>query len=1067
MSSSEIQRITEKVEFGRNQFLAHFRDLVGPFADRATAQEIELFNLDDAYADGRIENEELYPILTGVHNLNIQSLVQQRRITLDSDNRLVFTGSTVDVNGDGVNSLRDREAIDYIINFYNDNITDLDNIFEIVENKSAIMNYHITRWAEQRGLREGTQERADFINKFFHGYVMNPNVKATDQELATLLKLYDFGAGQEDINELDNYMLLIKDGRPFRQIRDLHRFVASDRFDIPAEQKQLVLDEIIARVINNNNPEMQNFVVTALAKGRLPITGEALTATNLLNFFGEITVDDDFMRLRIQALAKRLNLLDLPTSNVDEYDNFVNKFFVQYFQNEKHEMNDLGQLASIYKTLKKEKPGFTLDDLDAYAYAYKSNTRKGKSFAGDINLLIRFELSDNFNLEGLAREQKLKQYAEILAGSSTTARKQANHLRMALRHNIIPLVGGEASVENIDAFMATVANEFTYNQVLIKDAAKKIGLVDNPDRANDPFDTFVQKFTSFIDRGYFAKGDEARMMKFLSQHLQTDANPGGVSYEALEEIAKGIKKRGKLKDLNHLLNYFKSDDFKTAPNKTELETLTEYVNILTGTNREQKNILASVILTGHIPYSGLEKGQATGEKITEVLELVKTKAGAEEYKLKDMARRAGFNPHTQTTQYNEYVNKLLEWRSEGISFEQVAMLNNIFTDDNGFSIEDIEPYADALANRVEPKDLIKVYRFEQSSAFQLVGASRDAEITKYLDVLKNGANGQIGRDRKKILVNSLSQRRITLTGEELTTSNLSNILDQATSSEAVFALEQDRWAKFLGFNKGTPRYNDLVQITGDMKARGFGQTQISRSLSFLKAYPDLNTEDFKKVASINRQSKKNYKELNNILNFVYSDNFSTSSSNSQRSQYLNQYLDVFSLGSKLEKYTLTKSIKYGKVGLTRKPISKDNLDEVLQLAKTEDQYRKFEIEKFSERLGYTRGTSEYNLFVNYLYNDLYKTRNLKLDDINFIGNYYARGTFSPEVFEEFILAKTKKVDTKALANFEKFVNVSGISDTKQIEYLRALRGELGNSKRQFMLQVFAKQFIPIANTNLF
>ena len=157
---TEIQRIQEKVNYAKDRFRAYLNSLVGLGAPKASDREKTLFNLEDVYKDdGVLRRDELEHIRRSFNELDFDQLVEERKIIFNSiENRLEYRINSHDFNRDGSINQKDKDAVNTVINYFNNNVNTLTSMLDLAGDKEAIRLFHMQSWAKERGMEEGSPE---------------------------------------------------------------------------------------------------------------------------------------------------------------------------------------------------------------------------------------------------------------------------------------------------------------------------------------------------------------------------------------------------------------------------------------------------------------------------------------------------------------------------------------------------------------------------------------------------------------------------------------------------------------------------------------------------------------------------------------------------------------------------------------------------------------------------------------------------------------------------------------------------------------------------------------------
>lgn len=1060
---TEIQRIQEKVEYSKNKFSQYLNSLVGLGSKQATTREIELFNIANAYDDGVLRRDELMHLRQSFLELDFDKLVSESKIIYNTTSRqLEYRISTYDFNHDGAINQTDKDAVNHVINFFTNNKNTLTDMLNLAGNKDEIARYNIKSWAITRGLEDGTTEHDAFVTKFFDQFYLNPAVKAPIEMLAKVLNLYDRGLGKENLDDLNDYVLMLKENQPLRLLIDLYRFESSEAFNVPDSEKQAMKDRIIAALLDNNVPERQKLVADSIAQRRISIVGDPLTAESLSNFIDRTSSKNDIAKMRIESIAKQLGLENLQSRTDDEYDLFINKFYNEFYISEEKglDMADITSLARLYSRLKLIKgEEFKLDDLDVYSYAV-NNTSGAKFYNGDLNLLLNLDRkAEEFELTPAIRDATMKNYVDIITGSDASDKKIRELLKQALKTGFIPLTKEPLTINKLNDFLTLAADDDRYLDLIITKIANSRDIFDNTANSNDEFDNFKSNFTDYAK--YFSKTEQTNSLNFLAS-LYDGVK---IDFNQLDILAIALKNKASKLDVQMLATLYKTDKFNIVD---KAEKFREYAEILSGANKDKKSMLSGFLRAGVIPLSPIKKEDVTIRDLDASLAKLDEEGGMLELRIKQLARRVGIDESENLGEFNNFVTTMTSWHNDkNIRFQDLNMLAGFYKNSNK-DLSDLSLYANALEKKVSSTEISILFQFENSDKFDLIGAGRDAKIQSYLDILSKEIETDADKERKSILINSIRANKIYLTGEELTIDSLDDIMARTTTVDEIFDIQSDLWAKRLDYPVGSGKYNGFKDSVFALKNENLNSNAITRSLSFLQNFPELSFNDFEAVAQSLSKSRKITTSLHKVVQFVQGETFSTSATSSTyKTEKLNQYIDILERGSSIERTVLNSAIKYNKITLTGKDTSAANLEQALNIAKSEDDYHLQEVKNIADTLGYNVGSSDYVNFKRKFYDELYVEKKMSLSELRYLAGYFSRAVFSNTAFSELVEARRQNISTKALRNLERFANVSDMPQDEVIAYLQIMRGVQGISKQQFLTQVFSSNFIPIANTKLF
>jgi hypothetical protein len=1084
---TDIKKIQDKVQYSKDSFQAYLNSLVGPGAKVATARERELFNLTDAYSDGIIRREELNHLRYSFNNVNFKELVAQNKITYNERlNKLEYKVNAIDFNRDGFINIKDKDAVNYVINYFTETQNTLNEILALAGNKDATTQYHIKSWAILRGLEEGTEEHDAFVDKFYNQYYKNPEVSASMAEMTQLIKLYDIGVGQENLADLDNYMLMLKDGQPLRLLADMHRFISSENFDVPDDQRQEAIDGLIAVLLNKVDrtgyipilKERQKLVADAITRRKIPILDTELTATNLIAFVERTKTKADIVEMRLEDIAKNnLKLVDLESRTDDEYDIFMNKFFNQYYVSEKDglDLNDLNILSKVYGRLRQVNgEDFNIDQLDIYAYALETNSSKNEATSTEINLLMNLERkSEEVGLTAANREETLKKYIDILTGLDASDKKLKRHLTGALRTHHIPVTGAklaDVKIDGLNEFLNIAVDDAKYLDLYITELAKKHQIEDNPANPNDTYDRFLAAFRNMAT--HHSPAEQISKLSYLSQIYDGK----DIDLDQLNILSIALKDKTNSRDINALVNFYKSDKFNTATNPTE--KLREYAEILSGQNKEKQALLSQTLRTGFIPYSTLKKEEVSLREIDAQLTRLDEENGLVLLKTQDLARKSGIDEAKNPTEFNRFVTTVMDWNlTKNLKTQDIALLTNYYAKTD-IELDDLDVYVNAIEQGVKAQDIATLLQFETSDKFDLIGAGRDQKINEYISLLAKPAESNVDLERKNFLLYSIRANKIYLTDEDLTIENLDSILARTTTEEDIFNIQSDNWAQRLDIKPNQQKYREFKDSVSKLKFEDqLNTNSIVRSIGLLQQFPDLNFDDFESIANKLSNNRRITPEVRRVLSLVEDENFMGGTiSQNYKSALIAEYLGIITDGNKFQRNVLKGAINSHLrhrdpdlriIPLTKKKLTIGNLEQALRIAEDENNYREQELRNYANTLKEKDKNFNTAKFMRIFYDEMYLEQQLSIDDIRYLAGFYSNAIFSDAAFNEVILAQKQRVSPKALRNLEQYTKIAGLTSNEQIEYLKIMRGEKGKAQQDMMIQIFTSRAIPIANKKLF
>ncbi|MEY3369802.1 MAG: hypothetical protein RLZZ361_472, partial [Cyanobacteriota bacterium] len=558
------------------------RDLFGMYIDylvnagdkrKARDTEINIFNLNDEYLDNKIDEIEGGKIKSGINAVNLNFLIDNKIITYNNITKSFSVGSgVIDVNNDGKRDGKDILALKYVLNYQGDGLVSLEGILGAAGNPDKLTEFYVKKWANERGMTEGTQEFTAFYNKFYNLY-KNSKPKLDIPSLQKILRMYDLGLGQENINDIDAYIPAIFADIPFSVVINLFRFENSDIFDVTPAQKSAKRNSYIS-ILSGTNVELKRVLSDALTRKIVPISGKELKVSTLdevLNIVGDEVKTNQFI---INQWADQNQL------SGDERNIFVNKFFNTFFKaggKNGLKLPELKALKEIYEDYKKV-PGTVIDinKLDIYADGIKKNIP-----LASLRLIHKFEKTSAFNLTGIARENEINKYFEILTKKNQEVQ---SYLLQALRFNVIPFSKEPVTLENLRTFVDKISQKEGIIELNIDSWARERNFINLTSSINDDYDLFFNKFKEYAGRGITIP----QLKDLVKIFDQAKLNIREIN--KLDIYATGIKKDIKTKHLMNLLKFEMSSDFEVPQNQRDIE-LNKFINILKDGTNNEKDIL--------------------------------------------------------------------------------------------------------------------------------------------------------------------------------------------------------------------------------------------------------------------------------------------------------------------------------------------------------------------------------------------------------------------------------------------------------------------------------------------
>ncbi len=256
-----------------------------------------------------------------------------------------------------------------------DILNDLDDSLngKLPTNPDEEAEYQINSWATQRGLTEGSLEFKEFHDTFYNDLYLNTANKKNLNNIQQALNLYDMDLKKR--STLNDYFRLLVNNTTSKQALNLYKFEKSNNFNIV--NIEATRKRYIDILVGASTSKQQEVLTEALKTHKVPITGEELTVTNLDKVLSVIDDPKQETRLKLELQAKQFAITFDSSTNKSvfsqtKFDEYMNKFYSNYYLDKGLKFEDLTQLTSLFKSIKVKYPQTNFNEIDAYADAIKN-----------------------------------------------------------------------------------------------------------------------------------------------------------------------------------------------------------------------------------------------------------------------------------------------------------------------------------------------------------------------------------------------------------------------------------------------------------------------------------------------------------------------------------------------------------------------------------------------------------------------------------------------------------------------------------------------------------------------
>lgn len=997
--------LKSRVNDAKDKFLDYLNSLKADTI-HASLDEINLFHLNYSQ-DGKVNKAQINSLRNSVINLDTNSLIDQGLIQRQITNDLFINTASVnfDINADGLINGQDGNAVNYLINFGGNPAEVLDQMLSIAGNEKEIIKYNVNQWAKARGLDPNSDAYKNFYKKFYTEMYETRNPKLSSAQIGQLVTLYDKGF-QKNINDIDIFVPLIAQNTPTDLLNSLLNFFRSSSFD--AVDPKASLTTYIA-ILTGSNIQQKNLVTEAITRKIIPIINEKLSASALDKFISLSSDDKAITKLKIEAFAK-----DLGLSN-EKKEEFETRFYNKYFGQGKAgvSLQELSTLVAFYKNLKTQKKDFKLEMLDPYADAIKK-----KIPPEHLKLILNFELSKNFVLEnGKTREGALEEIFNILAGSNTI---QKQNLLQAIKTNALPISGEEPKLNKLLDFIYSTTTEASFINANINAWADAENLSGNEKLL------FLNNFQSYYKKLKDEKNPQGKLKQIFDLYKNDKLN-----FNQLDKAADILKIGVKPALIKGLSDYKKKYSLNS-------DKITELLDILKNNNTRQLKVLEIAFKSNSLPYTATE---ANPTELFRMLAQTATEDGERILIAKNYAALAGI---TSDSEKNNFAQRLTEWsREKNIPINKLKFVSDLYKENIPFT--SIEALVDGLTARVDDKDFATLVGFVKTYT------PNKSQIQKYVNILK-GTN----QDQKNILLSSIKNKRISLTGEALSIENLNTVLNKVSSADDLLNLQIDKWSKDLEINN---REDFKEKLLNYKRTLGLGLSELSSLVGVIRQDKN-NVKILDPIAKAIKNKIAN-KDIITITGFI--NNNARGLNEEQKITKLNEYFNL--LSNTDEKNLILNSIQRNTVVLTSKSLSIENLDEAIRITASKDSVMQFHLIKTAKDLGLREGSSDYNQFMDRYYNNLYKIQNLKFNQIHILIGLERSGIFREKDYTNLQRIVISDADQKNLNLLKNFITKAKLGQEQISKYLGILAGP-SSPQKDLLAMALKNKTIPIANLRI-
>jgi len=1042
MGDLSIEQIKNKANQARDLFKDYIESLVTAGRTRkANDAEIYLFNLESFYSDNELTASEANSLKTKVNNLDLNNLINSGVITYSNrEEKIKSQNGVFDFNRDGAINQRDQSALEYILNYKGNPVNSVFEILEIAGDPDRIADYQITRWATERGLEEGSSEFTSFYNKFYRDLYKNLRPSMETEELQRLLVLYDLGTGKDNLNELDPYIPLVRSDLSVKNIKLFYSFLNSEVFDVRDEQFSTKRDQYI-NILTGNDATKKQFLLEALVRKQVPISNEKLKVSTLDPMLEIAGNQPEISRFTINKWADQRNLRG------EERELFFNKFYKEFHKEATESGLRFGllkPLLDIYDNYRRDSSvPLDINKLDTYADGIK------KSVQGETLIqLNKFERSGNFNLTGQEREEAFQKYFRILTGSSNNAK---SYFLQALANKEIPFSKEPLNAENLNVFIEQISTEGGLIDLTIDSWAKSRGYINLSSSQTDDYDTFINKFKEYSNRG-LTLGQLQTLYGFL---IKGNISPQEIN--KLDIYASSLRQRVDTKFLTMLNRFENSENFQIESSQRD-DLIESYIDIFKDGTKEEKEVLQRTLLNGKKVF--LTESNLTVENLNFALEEVRKNNGYNLLIINNIVNKQNLD----SSQKAIFSTKLQDWilpqnppkRNYQLTIEQARNLLGFYKEGE-ISLDDLDVYAKALKERVPFNALREIYKFENEGVFKSQVTNREIQLEAYIEVVKSGK-----KQKTSEMIKAMKTNKIPITGEDLSLTKLDEALAKFDDPKVLSEAYIQEW--FKGQRNSEIYISEFLEYLNNSSFQlELGELSSLKSLIKENENLDINSLDIYARAV---KEKVNYKSLKSLAKLHSNPNY-----NGTKEKII-QYIDIIKNGNKNEKYVLLEALTKNRIPYASKTlieankINLDELDNVLELVQDGDKLNKYIIENWARQNNLNENTQEFSDYVFKFFDDYLIDKKLSMNTLRQINEIYKTREYTYEYLDVMVHSLKQGLDGDKLIKLEKIARRNNLTQEVFQRYINILLGREGDAKKKILDGMLRNGQIPVSGLSI-
>jgi hypothetical protein len=561
MTNLNPEQIYRRTQDSLNNIGLSLQDLIGNISLDSTIQrKIELFDLNEAVADGVLTEEELRPVLNSLESVDFRALAEQGYIKYNSrqgrysiDVKKLRANSHLsllpDLNRDSEINLKDIQALEFVINFknINDSKISLEDQLAAIENPNLLVRKELEQAAIRRGLRSDPPRFDAFMDKFYRNYFSNEDFSFSRTELTRLLEVFDIFERQDanfDLDKLDYYAELLK--RPNPELEDtyisspaakyLNAFAIYEAEAGFSNEHRDGMTQLVSRIeaaVDNQDARTLRTIEQILRNKSIPLTTDAFSMQNINGFLDKLNHPVEYPKMVINSWAeqsfpahettRKVAFIEKMTSYHQSHTEFFNEDSFKalttiakvkdlYLNSYKKFQADIKKInRNLYENNDArindsenaiEKFDKQIEKLDFYAdlaLELRSKENPDGYNLRHLNVIFNYDNHRDFYLTGQEREDKLREYLNILQVDKDSNEKElqdAKFINYIFKSRSIPFSppGTAITPENIDAFLLRIENEEAFYQFQLEDMATRSNLHTYPSPENNIHADFVNKF---------------------------------------------------------------------------------------------------------------------------------------------------------------------------------------------------------------------------------------------------------------------------------------------------------------------------------------------------------------------------------------------------------------------------------------------------------------------------------------------------------------------------------------------------------------------------------------------